>query len=121
MTRILSVLGLKCPNCEKANIFQGKFLFGYHKMHPNCTKCNQNFVMEPGFFYGAMYVSYVLAVAESIATYIICQFFFSETFDMRILPFIIGVIIILSPINYKFSRALWLYMFIKKQPKEIHS
>jgi hypothetical protein len=78
-------------------------------MNEYCSHCNYKFEKEPGYFFGAMYVNYV-AVAR-IATYVIAQFFFKETFDLRIIPIIAVVIIALASINIRLSRILWIYMF----------
>ena len=80
-------------------------------MNKFCPHCNFKFEKEPGYFFGAMYVNYGLTVAESIATYIIAQFFFEETFDFRIIPIIAFVIIAMASFNIRFSRILWIYMF----------
>jgi hypothetical protein len=55
-----------------------------------------------------MYVNYGLTVAQGIAY--VAQFFFSETFDLRIIPIIV-VIIAMASINIRLSRLLWIYMF----------
>jgi hypothetical protein len=41
---------------------------------------------------------------QGIATYVIAQFFFKETFDLRIIPIIAVVIIALASINIRLSR-----------------
>lgn len=56
-------------------------------------------------------INYGLTVAQSIAIYVIAQFFFKETFDLRMIPIIAVVILALSPFNIRFSRLLWIYIF----------
>jgi hypothetical protein len=58
-----------------------------------------------------MYVNYGLTVAQGIATYCIAQFFFDQTFDLRIIPIIAVVITLLTSFNLRFSRLAWIYMF----------
>lgn len=115
MSNMKTLLGLKCPKCATGDIFKDRTVFRYSKMHNYCPNCNYNNMIEPGFFYGAMYVSYILMVVESIITFLICQSFFEQSFDLRIFPFVIGVLLILSPYNYKLSRAIWIFMFYKKK------
>ena len=45
-------------------------LKGFMKMYDHCTECGQQFEIEVGFYYGAMYVSNALAVALSVATFV---------------------------------------------------
>jgi hypothetical protein len=80
-------------------------------MHENCSICGTKFEKEPGFFFGAMFVSYGLGVAEALITYFICMPFFEETFDLRIIPIIGVVILSLTLVNIKLSRIIWIYMF----------
>ncbi|MFD0964976.1 DUF983 domain-containing protein [Pseudofulvibacter geojedonensis] len=115
MKSLKTLFKLKCPKCTKGDVFENHKIFRYSKMHTYCPNCNYNNMIEPGFFYGAMYVSYILMVAESMATFLICQVFFDQNFDLRIFPFVVGILLILSPYNYKLSRAIWIFMFYKKK------
>lgn len=80
-------------------------------MNEYCTHCNNKFQKEPGYFFGAMYINYGLSVAQGIATYVIAHFFFEKTFDLRMIPIIMVVMLALSTFNIRFSRLLWIYMF----------
>ena len=111
---IVHILNNDCPHCLKGKVFNEKsifFNFGFPKMNEYCSHCNYKFEKEPGYFFGAMYVNYGLTVAQGIATYVIAQFFFTETFDLRIIPIIAIVIIAMASINLRLSRLLWIYMF----------
>ena len=111
---IVHILNSDCPHCLKGKVFNEKsifFNFGFPKMNQYCSHCNYKFEKEPGYFFGAMYVNYGLTVAQGIATYVIAQFFFTETFDLRIIPIIALVIIAMASINIRLSRLLWIYMF----------
>lgn len=80
-------------------------------MNHQCLECGFKYHKEPGFFFGAMYVSYILAVAQAIITYLIASLFFEEHFDSRIIVIIAIIIILLSSFNMKVSRIIWIYMF----------
>lgn len=111
---IVHILNNDCPHCLEGKVFKEKnifFKFGFPKMNAYCPHCHFKFEKEPGYFFGAMYVNYGLTVAQSIATYVIAQFFFEETFDLRVIPIIGVVIIVMSPFNIRLSRLLWIYMF----------
>ena len=111
---LVHMLNNECPQCNKGKVFNEKSFFfniGFPKMNQNCSHCQYKFEKEPGYFFGAMYVNYGLTVAQSIATYVIAQFFFVETFDLRIIAIIAFVIIAMASFNIRFSRLLWIYMF----------
>lgn len=113
-TILFHILKNECPNCYKGKVFNENSIFfkiSLPKMNATCSSCGFKFQKEPGFFFGAMYVNYGLTVAEGIATYIITQLFFKQTFDLSIIPIIAIVLIILTPFNLRFSRLAWIYMF----------
>jgi uncharacterized protein (DUF983 family) len=47
----------RCPDCREGRIFRGRVT-----MHRRCPVCDLDFEPEPGYFTGAMYISYALAV-----------------------------------------------------------
>lgn len=110
---VKNVLLDRCPVCGKGKVFPSSNLFSFKlsKMNDSCPVCHTSFHIEPGFYWGAMYVSYVLNVAELVITYFICRLFGTGTFDWTNLIVMILAIIILSPFNFRISRLLWLYWF----------
>ena len=114
---ILSILQCKCPSCRKGKMFYTKgnpFLFKIPKMNKDCIECNHKFEIEPGFFFGTMYVSYALAVAEMIACFVIFWYLLDLP-NLTVLFIIAGVAFLMSTFNYKLSRAIWIYIFYKEK------
>jgi hypothetical protein len=87
------------------------FSLGFPKMNEYCSHCNFKFEKEPGYFFGAMFVNYGLTVGQGIITYLIASPFFDKTFDLRIIPIIATVIVLLSCFNIRLSRMIWIYLF----------
>ena len=111
---LINILNNKCPNCHNGNIFKHSLLhfnFSFPKMNHKCDVCGTKFEKEPGFFFGAMFVSYGIGVAEALLTYFIASLFFDTNFDLRTIPIIAIVIIILTRFNIKLSRIVWIYIF----------
>lgn len=111
---IKNIFSNNCPNCHKGKVFKDKSFFfsiGFPKMNEYCSHCNNKFEKEPGYFFGSMFVSYAIGVAEAIITYVIAHQFFKENFDLRMIPIIAGVILLLSSFNLRLSRMIWIYMF----------
>lgn len=118
MSRIISLLREKCPNCEKGDVFANHgnvFKFRLPEMYKNCKVCNYYFEREPGYYWGAMYFSYALAIAQAIAVYIICWFLFDDPYDYRIVILILLALLLLTFVNLRYSRLLWMYMFTPKE------
>lgn len=106
---------MKCPNCEQGDIFKKKAFFSFNKMHEHCAVCDHKFEKEPGFFFGAMYVSYALNVAELVAALVLMQFFFEDMFAVGMVPIVVSMILLLAPINFMYSRVIWMYFFTTKK------
>ena len=67
---LLAALEGKCPRCRKGDMFQYPLykISKFHKVHDNCPHCGMQYEIEPGFFYGAMYVSYAPSVGIFLTT-----------------------------------------------------
>lgn len=114
MSRIKSLFQFKCPKCESGNVFSEKKYLSFGKMNSNCNLCNHKFEMEPGFFFGAMYVSYGLTMAIAGALFVLSQLLFEDISISFILGLIALSFILFAPINYKVSRMVWMYLFTQK-------
>ena len=115
MNRLQSLLRGRCPNCEVGEVFSGKGDILRRKMpvmHEDCPHCRYHFEKEPGFFLGAMYVSYALTLAESVTVYFLIRFFTTD--PALLLLIIVGVVGPLTLINFRYSRILWMYLFTQK-------
>lgn len=119
--KLYSIFFNKCPRCKKGNFWKSNnpyynlFING-GKNHSNCLNCDLKFEIEPGFFYGAMYVSYGLAIGLGSIILIISLAVFQMK-NILTLSLIIGLsILILAPVNYFLSRLIWLNAFIDSKP-----
>lgn len=69
-------------------------------------------MMEPSFFYGAMYISYGITVAISVFIFIVSNVFIGLNPFQSFLS-IIGVLVLFSPLVMRISRIIWINMFVK--------
>lgn len=68
---------------------------------------------EPGFYFGAMYVSYAFGVALFVAVIVLYYLIF-RSIDVWNMLIIVGVIsIITAPFNYALSKIVWANIFIR--------
>ncbi len=115
MKKVENIFQCKCPKCNTGDIFQhpkSRFSFRIPKMHERCPHCNYKFERETGFFFGAMFVSYALAAAEMIACLVI--FWYLAGFSPLSVFFIIAIMAaVLSSLNFKLSRSIWIYLFYR--------
>lgn len=116
MSVLLSTLMCKCPNCSKGEVYKKHHFFSFAKMNDNCTNCKLLFEKEPGFFFGAMFVSYGLVVAECIAVFVVCGvLFFDNWFSYFLIPILLVTVLIFAPFNFRFSRVIWIAFFVDKK------
>ena len=113
-SKIYSILRGKCPRCHEGNFFKYTFtmnIFKVNKIEKKCSQCDLKYMIEPAFYFGALYVSYGITVAICIATFITSKIIF----DLALLSSFIAVFIVLIlciPVNLRLSRILWINMFI---------
>jgi hypothetical protein len=112
MNFIRNVFNDKCPKCTEGYVFkQNLSLFKLPIMNDNCERCNYHFDREPGYFLGAMYISYGLAVFQGVITYIIIHSAFPILSSFYEISLIILVILLFGKKNYKLSRVLYIHIF----------
>lgn len=112
----VSVFKAKCPVCHEGDVFDNKGIYDIRdmdKMHATCSNCGHKFEKELGFWYGAMFVSYALTVAASVATFVLTYLIYPEATVWVYIAAITVMAFILSPINFRASRLLWMNMFSK--------
>ena len=107
---VTSVLGNKCPACLKGNffIYQNPYnLKTFTDMNKSCTNCGMDFIQEPGFYFGAAIISYILQALILFLTFIILQ----VVIELPVWHFIgcvAGILILALPITFRTSRLGWI-------------
>ncbi len=113
LSKFQAFLQCKCPRCRKGDIFTGSaYSLRLQKTNVSCPHCNLKFEREPGFFYVAMFVSYAMNVAEiitiGVASYVLGLALVYENLWYYVGLILAGVLL-LSPINYRYSRVILLH------------
>ena len=85
-----------------------------------CPVCGQPTEKEPGFYYGTGYVSYALAVAISVATFVAWFVLIGMSVnDNRFFYWLITnavILVALQPWLMRVSRSIWFSWFVKYDP-----
>ncbi len=119
-TKLYSILHFKCPRCHEGDFFlkQRKLnLSNITKIHDKCSECNLKYMMEPSFFYGAMYVAYGVSVGLAIFTFLITNL----VFNFNLIESFIAIILILilsTPYALRLSRMIWINLFVSFSGKK---
>ena len=120
--RLYSILNSKCPRCHEGDFYLTKNAYDlkdFSKNHETCDKCGYRFEKEPGYFYGAMYVSYGLAIAFSVAIGVaIVVLFPSASYKVYIAAILLGIVG-LMPLTFRLSRVIWMNLFQHFDPNAL--
>ncbi len=114
-TKLYSILFNKCPRCQEGNFFEQNHLFSwkkFDKMHTSCPVCGEKYTPEPGFYVGAMYISYALYVAFIVANFVGFVLLFGVD-PIYLLYFLVPALVALMPLFFRVARRIWINIFIK--------
>jgi uncharacterized protein (DUF983 family) len=109
LATVADILRQRCPRCRTGSIFRYSIFRGFPKMHDRCPVCDLRFDREPGYFLGAMYVSYGLGV---VIVALIAALLWSITGWWITKDTIWAVVLFLplAPTITLFARVLWIYL-----------
>ena len=122
MAKLKWMLSNRCPKCGNGSLFTHRNAYNLRHtaaMNASCPSCGEDFEREPGFYFGAAYVSYALTVALWIALLVALMCFDAwgwMEFGMFTHPatyLISGItlLLLLLPVIYRLSRSIWIALF----------
>jgi len=91
-----------CPRCRKTKVFH------IVEMRSACAECGYVYEREPGYFTGAMVVSYVLAVPV-LGAIVIGLIAFASLDAVPALLIGDAAYLALVPFIFRYSRVVWLH------------
>ena len=112
-TALQALVACKCPKCRKGSMFTHTAYNLSHlgDMPERCSVCDLRFEIEPGFFWGAMYISYAMTVGISIILSLVLWWYAGNPSIWTYGAIIGGFLIVVSPLMLRYSRVLMLYLF----------
>ena len=85
----------------------------FMKMNDRCDCCGQSFMPEPGYYFGAMFVSYGLNAGFFLAVWVAMIILMDEVSLTAMIIALLIIIFGLLPITFRLSRVLWIYIFVR--------
>ena len=102
----------RCPRCRTGTTFlygpydlKARFLV----MHKHCPHCGQEFEIEPGFFWGAMYISYAFTTGWFLVGLVIYFAYWPPVWVF--IGIYLAFVLLTVPINNRYARTLLLHIF----------
>jgi uncharacterized protein (DUF983 family) len=109
LATVRDVLRQRCPRCRTGSIFRYSIFRGFPKMHDRCPVCDLRFDREPGYFLGAMYVSYGLGI---VIVALLAALLWSITgwWITKDTIWAVALFLPFAPTIALFARVLWIYL-----------
>jgi len=107
----------KCPRCRVGNIFVKPMKISDPLNMPNaCSHCGQKTTPEPGFYYGAMFISYIIMSWFILLPTLGLVFYF----DWSVEGAMVFAVALMAVCYLRFargSRSLYFHMMVKYDPE----
>ena len=103
-SRLRAMLRGRCPRCRRGPIFRGQLA-----MNERCPVCGLRFGREAGYYTGAMYISYALAV-PLLAALTLLFWGLTDWPVERILLAATLALLPFVPAIFRYSRVIWIYL-----------
>lgn len=102
-----------CPQCRQGKMFKYPVwkISKFAKMNENCPVCGLKFEVEPGFWYGAMFVSYANTILLLVFMGVGMFYLFNDPPTVYYIVTITVMSIVLVPFNFRVSRSVFLHLF----------
>jgi uncharacterized protein (DUF983 family) len=116
-----AIVHAKCPRCRRGDMFStSMYSFKSQVMNKTCSHCGLTYEREPGYFYVSMLISYAMFVAEMVTLAVALHVLTGSNNPWVYVLVIIGIGIVLSPFNFRYSRVIllhWLTPGLNYQPE----
>ena len=114
LRRFSAIVRQRCPRCLHGHVYHGLM-----SMYDTCPACGHQFGREPGYFTGAMYASYTMAVPLLFIIFVVLWSLFSTTWTLMFNLLVTFIIFLpFVPIIYRWSRVIWMHVDWKFDPGE---
>lgn len=102
-----------CPQCREGKMFKYPLwkISKFAEMNENCPVCGLKFEVEPGFWYGAMFVSYANTILLLVIMGVGMFYLFNDPATTYYIVAITVVSVLAVPFNFRISRSVFLHLF----------
>lgn len=112
-----AILNMRCPRCRRGDLFPtGSFSFDKpFEMYEHCPECGQNYFPEPGFYYGAMFLSYIGSGFFCLGFVMLLHWVlgWGLAASFAVLLAVTGILFVWW---FRFARTLYFHMVTRYQP-----
>jgi uncharacterized protein (DUF983 family) len=121
----LAMLEQKCPRCHQGPLFCTSALniSRFADMPEACPVCSQRYEPEPGFYWGAMYITFAFSTGIMLVVGFLVYYLLHDPDTWVYVTAVAFFAVILTPLSLRYSRTLMLYLFggVRYQPDRANS
>lgn len=112
-SKAYSIFHQKCPRCHESDLFSSRLssMKGVFQMPEKCSNCQQDFIIEPGFYWGSMYVAYALSSGIMLSGFAILFFLFNLELKLSF-GIVLAITLLLYGWIFRISRSVWINMYV---------
>ena len=115
--KLYSIINYKCPKCHTGDLYPTKLMSFSQTfvMYERCPACNQPYILEPGFYWGAMYIAYMLSSGLILGGFTILFF----AVNLSILQSFFTSLFVLFALYgfiFRMARTIWINLYVHYDP-----
>lgn len=113
-----SIFGMHCPRCRRGDLFETN-AFSFSKpfeQYEHCPECGQNYFPEPGFYWGAMFISYIGSGFFCLGFVMILHWVLDWSLTASFFA-LIAVFAVFFVWWFRFSRSLYFHLVTKYEAR----
>ena len=113
-SRFNSIVTHHCPRCRQGRLFETRItsLQKLFHMNTHCPICGLNNYPEPGFYYGAMFISYIITAFYCLGFVGVSLFVFHLGVNQSFVWLFISLVVFYAWF-YRTARSLWIHINVK--------
>ena len=93
-----------CARCGSGHLFEH-----WTKMKPECPRCGLHFEREPGYFLGALYVSYLVSIPPVLVLMLVFWRMLNWRFDLAVFGAFVAYLPAV-PFVTRAARIVWMHL-----------
>ncbi|MFT4762896.1 MAG: hypothetical protein ACI87N_001491 [Flavobacteriales bacterium] len=112
MNIVSSVINYYCPKCRGQKMFKEPLnIMNPLDMHESCSVCKEDFEPEPGFYFGAMFLSYIMSGFSYLFIALGLVFGFDWGVNGAMATVLLFAVVTFIPLM-RLSRSLWIHIIV---------
>jgi len=109
----LALVAQRCPRCHQGPLFTHSAfnISKFDEMYDDCPVCGLHYEPEPGFYWGAMYISFAFSTGIMLMVGVLLYYFAGDPATWVYVTTVAALTVLFAPLSLRYSRTVMLYLF----------